>query len=152
MSHDTTLSKHENKLPGRAPDKHDAEGGELGDPTPLEPPLGHRRSLSLAEQIGQQVRIAQLKILEDSMSPETEEEADDFEVGEDYEPLSRYENDHMPTLANLKKRAKEINDQITKVQLKHRIAEHKKRIRENTPQEEGAVPPPPSLPEENTSD
>lgn len=150
MSHDTTQIKHANTMPGRAPDKHDDEGGELGDPTPLEPPLGHRRSLSLTEQIAQQVRIAQLKILEDRMTPETEDEADDFDVGDDYEPLSKHENDHMPTLANLKKRAKEINDAIEKHNLARKIDEHKKRLADKAPKKEGREAPPtePSLTEE----
>jgi len=125
MSHDTTLKRHENSIPGRSPDKHDDEGGELGDPTPMEPPLGYKRSLSLSEQIAQQVRLQHLRILEDSAVHETEDDADDFEVGDDYEPLSKYENEHMPTLANLKKKAKEIQDQIEKRNLELKIKQHK---------------------------
>jgi len=127
MAHDTTKSSGQS-APKRAPDKHDENGLEIGDPTPMEPPLGYRKTLSLSEQIQQQVRIAQLKILEDSALDETEDEADDFEIGEDYEPLSAHENDHMPTLANLKKRAKEINDKIEKRKLELAIQAQNERI------------------------
>lgn len=112
----------------RSENKHTPEGFEITDPTPMQPPLGYKRSLSLSEQIAQQVRIAQLKILEDAALHESEEEADDFEVGEDYEPLSKYENDHMPTLAKLKQRAKEINDAIEQRKLQLAIEGHKEKI------------------------
>lgn len=110
----------------------------------MQPPLGYKRSLSLAEQIAQQVRIAQLKILEDSAIGETEDEADDFEIGEDFEPLSPYENDHMPTLANLKKRAKEINDAIEARKLELAINQHKEKIAKHNEKKEPAQPAPSS--------
>jgi len=126
--HDTTELTHSHVEQSKHDEKHDANGFELGDPTPMEPPLGYRKAPTLTEQIQQQVRQLQLRMLEDQMSPETEEEADDFEVGDDYEPLSKYENEHMPTLANLKKRAKEINDQIEARKLKLAIDAQKDKI------------------------
>lgn len=131
----------------RSQEKHTAEGFEITDPTPMQPPLGYKRSLSLSEQIAQQVRIAQLKILEDSAIGETEDEADDFEIGDDFEPLSPYENDHMPTLANLKKRAKEINDAIEARKLEIAINQHKEKIAKHNEKKEAASPPPSSDPE-----
>jgi len=115
----------------------------------MEPPLGYKKSLSLSEQIAQQVRIQHLRMLEDAALEETEEEADDFEIGEDYEPLSKYENDHMPTLANLKKRAKEINDQIEKRKLELAIDQHKDRIAKHEKKAAPEVAPdaPPPAPE-----
>lgn len=112
----------------RSAAKHDKDGGEICDPTPMQPPVGYKKSLTLSEQIQQQVRVMQLRMLEDARLEETEDEADDFNVGDDFEPLSKYENDHMPTLANLKKRAKEINDQIEKRKLELAIANTKDRI------------------------
>lgn len=147
-THDTTQVTHENRLPGRAPEKHDDNGGELGDPTPMEPPLGYKRSLSLSEQIAQQVRIAQLRQLEDAAIDETEDEADDFEIGEDYEPLSKYENDTMPTLANLKKRAAQINAAIEKRKLQLAIDQQKDRIqRHNDKKAAPEAPPTPTADE-----
>lgn len=147
-THDTTKASGLSE-PKKAPEKHDENGGEILDPTPMQPPLGYKKSLSLSEQIAQQVRIAQLKILEDNMVHETEEDADDFEVGEDFEPLSQYENEHMPTLANLKKKAAEINAAIKKRNTELAIEAHKKAIKKTQ-----AVTSPPAQPADNnlTSD
>lgn len=131
-THDTTEISSVFKEEKKSPQKHDENGGEIGDPTPMQPPLGYKRTLSLSEQIAQQVRIANLKILEDMALEETEEEADDFEVGEDFEPLSPHENDHMPTLGNLKKKALEINNAIKKRQTELAIEAHKKSIRKTS--------------------
>lgn len=143
MTHDTTKSSGLSE-PKRSPDKHDENGGEICDPTPMQPPLGYRKTLSLSEQIVQQVRIAQLKILEDNMVHETDDEADDFEVGDDFEPLSKHENDHMPTLANLKKKAAEIQAAIRKRNTELAIEAHKNSIKKTQ-----AVTSPPAQPENN---
>jgi len=145
MVHDTTKPSDVEKAPKRSPDKHNEDGGEILDPTPMQPPLGYKKSLSLSEQIAQQVRIAQLKILEDSLLEETEDEADDFEVGEDFEPLSAHENDHMPTLANLKKKAAEINAAIKKRNTELAIEAHQNAIKKTS-----AVTSPPAQPADNT--
>jgi len=139
MTHDTTLKTHENTAPKRAPDRHDENGGEIGDPTPMQPPLGYKRTPTLSEQIAQQVRIQTLKNLEDSFEPETDEEADDFEVGDDYEPLSKYENDHVPTLKVLKERAKAIQEAIRKKNTEQAIENYKKSIKK--PATPAAQPP-----------
>lgn len=143
MTHDTTKSSGLSE-PKRSPDKHDENGGEICDPIPMQPPLGYRKTLSLSEQIVQQVRIAQLKILEDNMVHETDDEADDFEVGDDFEPLSKHENDHMPTLANLKKKAAEIQAAIRKRNTELAIEAHKNSIKKTQ-----AVTSPPAQPENN---
>lgn len=130
MPHDTTRQSTEQVVePKRSAAKHDENGGEVLDPTPMQPPLGYKKTPSLAEQIQQQVRIALLKRLEDEQLEETEDEADDFEVGDDFEPLSQYENDHMPTLANLKKKAAEINAAIKKRNLELAIEANKSAIK-----------------------
>lgn len=137
--HDTTESTAL-KEPNKHDAKHDQNGGEIGNPVPLEPPLGYKRSLSLSEQIAQQVRIQTLRILEDQAIHETDDEADDFEVGEDYEPLSQHENDHMPSLANLKKLQKQINDKIEKRKLELAIEDHKTRIEKHEKKVGAAAP------------
>jgi len=141
--HDTTKATGLS-APKKSLQKHDENGGEILDPTPLEPPLGYRKTPSLSEQIQQQVRIAQLKILEDSLDPETEDEADDFEIGDDYEPLSKHENENMPTLANLKKRAAEIQAAIKKRNTELAIEGYKNSIKKTQ-----AVTSPPAQPENN---
>jgi len=128
-------------------DRHNEAGEEILDPTPMQPPLGYKRTLSLSEQIAQQVRIAHLKILRDNLADvaESEEEADDFEVGDDFEPMSQYENDHMPTLGKLKKKAAEIQAAIRKRQTELAIEAHEKSIKKTQ-----AVTSPPAQPADNS--
>lgn len=121
--HDTTRTSAALREPKQAPLRHDEFGQEILDPQPMQPPLGYKKGLSLSEQIRQQVRLAQLD-LEDSDITETDEEADDFEVGDDYEPLSKHENDHIPSVKELKKRAAAINAEIRKRNNAKAIEEH----------------------------
>lgn len=44
----------------------------------------------------------------DDMEPETEEEADDFEIEDDPQPQSRWENDMIPSIKETRKRAREL--------------------------------------------
>lgn len=85
--------------------RHDENGHEVLNPTPMQPPLGYRPTPSLAETIRQQVR--QLKHLADT-EPESEEEADDFEIDEDPQLVSRWENDMIPSIKETRKRMREI--------------------------------------------
>lgn len=94
--------------------RHDKNGGERLNPKPMQPPLGYKRAPTLAEQIRQQVLAAKLEALD--QLEETEDEADDFEVGEDFEPMSPHENESMPTIKELRKRAEEINREIKRQQ------------------------------------
>lgn len=92
-------------------DKHnrfDEFGREILNPTPMQPPLGYKPSMSLAEQIRLQVR--QLKSLDD-MEPESEEEADDFEIEDDPQPVSRWENDTIPSIKETRHRLRALKEQ-----------------------------------------
>lgn len=70
----------------------DKNGHEIPDPNPVAPALNLERQPTLAERIRQEVRSqafqAQLRA-----DQETFEEADDFEVGDDYDPSSPYEEE-----------------------------------------------------------
>lgn len=111
--------------------KHTEEGLELMDPTPMQPPVGYKKTPTLTEQIAQQVRRMKMEILADENSSETDEEADDFVTGdEDFTPTSRHEwPDSMPTIQELKKQAKEINDQIAEANRKRAIELHEKALK-----------------------
>lgn len=122
-SHDTTRTSDVLREVKQAPQRHDEFGQEVLNPQPMQPPLGYKKTLSLAEQIRQQVRLHQLELADDAIS-ETDEEADDFEIGEDYEPLSKYENDHIPTVKQLKEKAAAINKKIREANNKKAIEEH----------------------------
>lgn len=88
--------------------RFDENGAEILNPTPMQPPLGYNKAPSLAEQIRQQVRA--YKALDD-MEPETEEEADDFEIEDDPMPESRWENDMIPSIKEVRARARELEKQ-----------------------------------------
>lgn len=81
--------------------RHDAKGFEHLDPTPMQPPIGYKRQPSLSEQVRAMV-YQHKRELEDS-EPESLEEADDFEIEDDYDPHSRWENDFEPSIKELKK-------------------------------------------------
>lgn len=68
----------------------DERGREIPDPTPISRPVGFRPPPTLQDQIRAYVRN-ELSAQAASQGHETFEEADDFDVGEDYEPTSKWE-------------------------------------------------------------
>lgn len=70
-----------------------AGGSEVPDPVPMEPPVGYVRRPSLADQIRDMVRSERLRQEALSAGAESFDEADDFEVGDDFDPESPYEMD-----------------------------------------------------------
>jgi len=73
--------------------RFDENGHELPDPTPVEVPLRFRNhSRNLQEQIKLMVQ-GELSRQAAEAGQETFEEADDFDVGDDYDPRSPYELD-----------------------------------------------------------
>lgn len=125
----------------KSPLRHNKLGQEELDPTPMQPPLGYKRTPTLSEQIQQQVRQMKLDLLNNESIGETDEEADDFEVGDDFEPLSQYENDHIPPIAVLKARVKEINGLIEQANREAAIKAH-----ENAIKKPAAITTPPAQP------
>jgi len=69
----------------------DERGREKPDPVPLSPPLGYKKQPSLAEQIRAMVRSEKLRQEVEEAGMETWDEADDFDIGDDYDPRSPYE-------------------------------------------------------------
>lgn len=72
------------------------QGYELLDPTPMEPPVGYRRTEPLAQQIKRMIREERLAQELAKQGIETFEEADDFDVGDDFDPTSPYEETFDP--------------------------------------------------------
>jgi len=66
------------------------DGREKPDPTPLAPPIGYVKQPHLWEQMREMVRHQLSEAAVDS-GRESFEEADDFDVGDDYDPTSPYE-------------------------------------------------------------
>lgn len=71
-------------------------GQEVLDSTPMEPPIGYIDQPDLYDQIRAMVRSAQLAEEAARAGHESFEEADDFEVGDDFDPETPYENDFDP--------------------------------------------------------
>lgn len=66
---------------------------ESPDPTPVALPIGYKRPLTLNEQILNMIRSQELRRFAEGNGQETLEEADDFEVGDDFDPQAPYEMD-----------------------------------------------------------
>lgn len=83
--------------------RHTADGREKLNPTVMQPPIGYQRPPTIAEQIRQQV--VQLRHMQDD-DPETIEEADDFDIEEDPQMPSPWENDMVPSVASARETAR----------------------------------------------
>lgn len=79
------MSEHPKKLP------LDGKGQLVPDPTPMAPPIGYKPQPDMMEMIRHQVRMASMEA--ERAGLETEDEADDFDVGDDQEIRSPYELD-----------------------------------------------------------
>lgn len=92
----------------------DDRGHEMPDPTPMAPPVGYVQTPSLSDQIRAMVISEKLRAEAEEAGMETFEEADDFEVGEDYEPSSPYEDifEPLPDVPPETKRMKELAQHI----------------------------------------
>lgn len=91
-------------LPSDNYEQHDRETGELlsdqygreiPDSEPMQPPIGYNRQPSLSEQMRAMIVSHQLAREAAEAGMETFEEADDFEIGDDFE-----EERHSPYEAN----------------------------------------------------
>lgn len=69
----------------------DQYGRELPDPTPLSPPVGYQKQPSMMEQMRSMIRSEALRMAAEHAGAETFEEAEDFDVGDDFDPTSPYE-------------------------------------------------------------
>lgn len=76
-------------------------GQEIPDPRPAAPALGKKPEMHIRDYIRSMVHNERLQQELDAAGHETFEEANDFEVGDDYFPDSQYENDLEPSVAEL---------------------------------------------------
>lgn len=74
-------------------------GKEYPDPRPMELPFGHEPHEPVWEMIRRMVleHAKQAAEKEEGEEFDTEEEANDFDVGDDYDPASPWEEHHEPT-------------------------------------------------------
>lgn len=78
------------------------ESGQLmPNPVPVAPPVGYERKPSLAEQIRDAVRSEQLAAAARAAGAETFEESEDFDVEDDQQLHSPWENEFDPELSEI---------------------------------------------------
>lgn len=74
------------------------DGKEYPDPTPVAPPIGFIKQPTLAETMRAMIQGEALRRHARESGAETFEEADDFNVGDDYDPTSPYEEVFEPAV------------------------------------------------------
>lgn len=90
--------------------RQNVAGQELPDPTPMAPPVGYNKQPSLSERIRDMVRSEHLRHAAETAGAETFEEADDFDVGDEYDPHSPWENDFDVPVTELRRREQATRD------------------------------------------
>lgn len=71
------------------------EGREVMDPNPIAAPLRFKREPTYFEQVRNQVKF-EISQAASNQGFDTFEEANDFAIGDDFEPLSRHEETYGP--------------------------------------------------------
>lgn len=83
---------------------------EIVNPVPVAPPVGFRRQPSMVDIVRDMVRSERLRQEVQAAGMETFEEADDFDVGDDFDPSSPYEVDFDPVPASELRRRRDVAD------------------------------------------
>lgn len=119
------------------------KGREYPDPTPIAPPLGFIKQPTLAETMRQMIRSEALKNAARESGHETFEEADDFDVGDDYDPRSPYEETFDPPVdgPNPEEIQKKFIDDLSKG-IRNAFQEERPDEGRETPPENSGPPPP----------
>lgn len=76
----------------------DEHGREIADSTPMAPPVGYKKQPSMIENIRALVRSETLRQAAVAAGADTFEEADDLDVGDDFDPQSPYEEIFDPNI------------------------------------------------------
>jgi len=80
----------------------DERGAEVLDKTPIAPPIGYNKTKSMMEIVREMVVSEKLAMDARSAGYETFEESEDFDVDDDFDPSTPYENDFDPTIPELR--------------------------------------------------
>lgn len=88
--------KYERAVPARFTALWGTTRAEVVSAIPVAPPVGYVKQPSLAERIRAMVRSEHLRQAAEAGGYETFEESEDFEVGDDYDPRSPYEEQFDP--------------------------------------------------------
>lgn len=98
-------------------------GAEVPDPVPMAPPVGYVKQPSMFEHMREMIRRELSQAAAES-GVESFEDADDFEVGDDYDPRSPYEEEFEGVsvrelderIAELRRRAEVRNSELARMQ------------------------------------
>lgn len=80
----------------------DELGREVPDPRPMAPPVGYKKQPSIFELV-REATAREVALYAANREPESFEEADDFEIDDDYDPHSPWENDFDPPWSEVRK-------------------------------------------------
>lgn len=112
--------------------RHNDKGEEILNPTPMQPPVGYKKQPSLLDTIREQVRAYHQSNID--MEPETEEEADDFDIPDDpIDPHSRWENDNIPSIKETRARIKALEEQERRYRTQSDAVQENAQARESAP-------------------
>lgn len=90
----------------------DEQGREILDNTPVAMPAGFERPESIHDKIKRMIRSERLAQEAQQAGFETPEEADDFDIGDDYDPRSPYELDFDQEQRELRQGVNEQNPEF----------------------------------------
>lgn len=82
-------------------------GQEVPDPVPMAPAVGYQRQPSMEERIVQMIRGEHLRLAAEASGYESFEESDDFDVGDEVEPASQFEEQFDPVGYEVRNRLRE---------------------------------------------
>lgn len=100
------------------PKKCNEYGQEIVDQTPVEVPAGLRRPETLTEKVRRMI-VEQTRVIAETQGRESFEEADDFDVGDDYDPRSPHE-------LSLDQ---ELEPRLSRKQIDHELRIHQERVK-----------------------
>lgn len=85
------------------------KGQEVLDPIPLAPPVNYQKPFDMFAHIQDMIRGEHVRLKALEAGAETFEEADDFEVGDDYDPTSPHEEVFDPVGDEVRRRLREAD-------------------------------------------
>lgn len=84
------------------------DGTAVLDPRPMAPPIGYIRQPSLVDQIREMVRSEHLARAAMAAGKETFEEADDFDIDDEYDMQSPWENEFDPPVVEIYEAGRQV--------------------------------------------
>lgn len=103
--------------------EYNERGEELLDPRPMSVAVGFKRPPSLAEMVKNLVRNERVQRDFETHGIETFDEADDFEVGDDLDPSSPWEESFDPDYPHIAARMQEVTSGVVRDKTPAEVAE-----------------------------